>query len=394
MITIPLDLPAPTLALQTQSAKLCQWIGQAISLEPSASISFERFMELALYEPRWGYYTAGLDKFGKAGDFITAPEISPLFARCLGRQCLQVFGYLGQEVDIFEIGAGTGQLAIDLLLFLEHQQSLPKSYKILEISPTLKQLQQQRLQQQIPHLFHLIEWLDVWPMLPIKGVILANEVVDALPVQQFFWADETVQEVRVAYKKERFVYRLQPVNHSLKDQLMHLKSNYFPAVKAYQTELRTSLPVWLSKLSDTLEQGVVLIIDYGFPAREYYHPDRANGTLMCYYQHRAHADPLSLVGLQDITASVDFSALAQAAIQTGLQVAGFTSQAAFLLNNDLLPLTEKCYDEVSTMDVNRQVHLLTSPSEMGELIKVMGFTRNCESLPLNGFKLYDKRMRL
>ncbi len=393
MITIPLDLPAPTLALQAQSAKLCQLIGQAISLEPSASISFERFMELALYEPRWGYYTAGLDKFGKGGDFTTAPEISPLFARCIGRQCLQVFGHLGQA-DIFEIGAGTGQLAIDLLLFLEHQQSLPKGYKIFEISPTLKQRQQQRLQQQIPHLFHLIEWLEAWPMRPIKVVILANEVVDALPVQQFFWADETVQEVRVAYEKERFVYRLQPVNHSLKDQLIQLKTSYFPEVKAYQTELRTQLQAWMGQLSDTLEQGVILIIDYGFPAQEYYHPDRANGTLMCYYQHRAHANPLSLVGLQDITASVDFSALAQAAVQSGLQVAGFTSQAAFLINNDLLPLTEKCYDEVSTIDVNRQVHLLTSPSEMGELIKVMGFIRNCESLPLNGFKLYDKRIRL
>lgn len=393
MITIPLDLPAPTLSLQAQSVELCQLIHQEIAHDPSASISFERFMELALYEPKWGYYTAALDKFGKAGDFTTAPEISPLFARCIGRQCQQVFGRLGQA-DVFEVGAGTGQLAIDLLLFLEQQHSLPGRYKIFEISPTLKQRQQQRLQQHIPHLFPLIEWLEAWPALPIKGVILANEVVDALPVQQFFWTDETVQEVRVAYEKQRFVYRLQPVAHSLKDQLIQLKLNYFPEIKVYQSELRSQLPVWMSKLSDTLEQGLALIIDYGFPAQEYYHPDRANGTLLCYYQHRVHADPLSLVGLQDITASVDFTDLARAAVQSGLQVAGFTSQAAFLLNNDLLPLTEKCYDEVSTMDVNRQVHLLTSPSEMGELIKVMGLTRNCESFPLNGFKLYDKRMRL
>lgn len=393
MITIPLDLPTPTLALQAQSAELCQLIRQEISLEPSASISFERFMELALYEPKLGYYTAGLDKFGKAGDFTTAPEISPLFARCIGRQCQQVFEHLAQA-DIFEIGAGTGQLAIDLLLFLEQQQSLPNRYKILEISPTLKQRQQQRLQQHIPHLLPLVEWIDVWPALPIKGVILANEVVDALPVQQFFWGDGIIQEVRVAGDKERFVYQLLPVSEALKSQLTQLKLSYFPEVNAYQTELRTQLQTWMSKLSGALAQGLVLIIDYGFPAQEYYHPDRLNGTLMCYYQHRAHADPLSLVGLQDITASVDFSSLARAAVQFGLQVAGFTSQAAFLINNDLLPLTEKCYDEKSTMDVNRQVHLLTSPSEMGELIKVMGLTRNCESLPLNGFKLYDKRMRL
>jgi SAM-dependent MidA family methyltransferase len=150
----------------------------------------------------------------------------------------------------------------------------------------------------------------------------------------------------------------------------------------------------MEKLSQALEQGLVLIIDYGFPAQEYYHPDRANGTLRCYYQHRVHDDPLSLVGLQDITASVDFSTLARVALEVGLKVAGYTSQAAFLINNDLLPLIEKCYDGTSSMDVNRQVHLLTSPSEMGELIKVMGLTRNCEFFPLNGFKLYDKRTRL
>lgn len=393
MITIPLDLPAPTLSLQTQSAELCQLIRQEIGHEPSASISFERFMELALYEPKWGYYTAGLDKFGKVGDFTTAPEISPLFARCIGRQCQQIIAHLGQA-DVFEIGAGTGQLAIDLLLFLEQQQSLPNRYKILEISPTLRQRQQERLQQQIPHLFSLIQWLADWPEVPIKGVVLANEVVDALPVHQFSWNGDNIQEVRVGYAKDRFVYHLSPVKHSILNQLSQLKTGYFSETTIYRSEVCLRLGDFMNKLSQVLQQGLILIIDYGFPAQEYYHPERENGTLRCYYQHRIHADPLSLVGLQDITASVDFSNLARAAVQSDLRVAGFTSQAAFLLNNDLLPLIEKCYDGVSTMDVNRQVHLLTSPSEMGELIKVMGLARNCDSLPLNGFKLYDKRMRL
>lgn len=393
MIKIPLDLPIPTAALQAQSEALCQLISEEIRHEPSDSISFARFMELALYEPKLGYYTAALDKFGKAGDFTTAPEISPLFARCIGRQCQQVFASLGQA-DILEVGAGTGQLAIDLLLFLEQEQSLPRTYKILEISPTLKQRQQERLQRYIPHLFPLIHWLDEWPEVPIKGVILANEVLDALPVHQFFWTEEDIQEVRVGYKKDRFCYHLGAINDRMLSALDELKAACFPEEKAYQSEVCRRLPDWLSKLSLSLQQGLILIIDYGFPAQEYYHPDRANGTLMCYYQHRAHADPLSLVGLQDITASIDFTCLAQAALQAGLKVAGFTSQAAFLLNNDLLPLTEKCYDETSSMDINRQVHLLTSPSEMGELIKVMGLTRNCEFFPLNGFKLYDKRNRL
>jgi SAM-dependent MidA family methyltransferase len=200
--------------------------------------------------------------------------------------------------------------------------------------------------------------------------------------------------VRIACEKHRFVYHLAPVDDLLISQLTQLQANYFSERKIYQSEMCRRLPDWVGKLSCALDQGLILIIDYGFPAQEYYHPDRANGTLLCYYQHRAHADPLNLVGLQDITASVNFSSIAQAALQSGLKVAGFTSQAAFLLNNDLLPLTEKCYDEISSMDVNRQVHLLTSPSEMGELIKVMGLTRNCEFFPLNGFKLYDKRMRL
>ncbi|HEY2566885.1 MAG TPA: SAM-dependent methyltransferase [Candidatus Aquirickettsiella sp.] len=393
MIKIPLGLPVPTDALQAQSATLCQLISDEIRHEPLASISFARFMELALYEPKLGYYTSALDKFGKVGDFTTAPEISPLFARCIGRQCQQVLASLGQA-DILEVGAGTGQLAIDLLLFLEQEQSLPCTYKIFEISPTLRKRQQERLQQYIPHLFSLIEWLDEWPALPIKGVILSNEVVDALPVHQYLWTEDCIQEVRVACEKHRFIYHLAPVDDLLISQLTQLQANYFPEIKIYQSEMCRRLPDWVGELSCALDQGLILIIDYGFPAQEYYHPDRANGTLLCHYQHRAHADPLNLVGLQDITASVDFSNMAQAALQSGLKVAGFTSQAAFLLNNDLLPLAEKCYDEISSMDVNRQVHLLTSPSEMGELIKVMGLTRNCEFFPLNGFKLYDKRMRL
>lgn len=393
MIKIPQGLPVPTISLQAQNEQLCQLIRKEIRHHASASISFARFMQLALYEPELGYYTAALDKFGKAGDFTTAPEISPLFARCIGRQCQQVFASLGQS-DILEIGAGTGQLAIDLLLFLEKEQSLPRTYKIFEISPTLRQRQQQRLKQCIPHLFPLIEWLEDWPAMPIKGVILANEVVDALPVHQFFWTKESIQEVRVGVDKDHFKYHLAPIDSLLISQLSQLQETYFPEAKDYQSEVSRGLTDWVSKMSQALEQGLVLIIDYGFPAQEYYHPDRTNGTLLCYYQHRAHADPLSLVGLQDITASVDFSCLARAALRAGLKVSGYTSQAAFLLNNDLLPLIEKCYDEISSMDVNRQVHLLTSPSEMGELIKVMGLTRNCEFFPLNGFKLYDKRMRL
>ncbi len=394
MIKIPTGLPIPTAAMQAQSEQLSQLISEEITQQATGSISFSRFMELALYEPQRGYYTAALDKLGKTGDFITAPEISPLFAQCIARQCQQVFADLG-SADILEIGAGTGQLAVDLLLCLEKENCLPEQYKILEISPTLKARQQDLLQKRIPHLLTRIHWLDDWPLSPLKGVMIANEVVDALPVDKFFWTKDHVQEVRVGYEKGYFNYRfIEPGDFNQVALLNHLRANYFSEVNRYESEVCLRLDAWISKLGSALLQGLALIIDYGFPAREYYHPDRCQGTLMCYYRHLAHTDPLCLIGLQDITASVDFTRLAQSAVQAGLNVAGFTPLAAFLINNDLLPLIEKCYDTLSAIDVNRQVHVLTSPSEMGELIKVIGLTRGYEASPLQGFITYNKRARL
>lgn len=392
MIKRPIDLPIPSAAMQAQSDQLKQLIIEEIGNEQTKSISFARFMQLALYEPQLGYYTAALDKFGKDGDFITAPEISPLFAQCIARQCQQVFASLG-SADILEIGAGTGQLAVDLLLYLEQENHLPIRYIILEISSTLRQRQQKLLQKQIPHLFSLVHWLEDWPIAPLKGVVIANEIIDALPVDKFFWAEHKIQEMRVGYAKGKFNFTLIEPDSALNAQLVRLQADYFQGAHNYESELCLGLPDWVAKLSKTLQQGLALIIDYGFPASEYYHPDRGYGTLMCYYRHRAHTDPFSLIGLQDITASVDFSLLARSAIKSGLKIAGFTSQAAFLINNDLLPLIEKCYNQILPENVNRQVHLLTSPSEMGELVKVIGFTRAYEG-EIQGFKAYDKRARL
>lgn len=394
MIKIPAGLPIPTAVMQAQSEQLSQLLIEEIAQQLTGSISFSRFMELALYEPQRGYYTAALDKFGKTGDFVTAPEISPLFAQCIARQCQQIFEDLA-SADILEIGAGTGQFAVDLLLCLEKEHCLPVHYKILEISPTLKARQHALLQKRIPHLLARIQWLDDWPASPLTGVMIANEVIDALPVDKFFWTKDQIQEIRVGYEKGRFNYRfIEPCDPNQVSLLNHLKANYFSEVPNYQSEVCFRLEAWINKLGSALQQGVALIMDYGFAAREYYHPDRCRGTLMCYYRHRAHTDPLCLIGLQDITASVDFTRLAQSAVQVGLNVAGFTSLAAFLINNDLLPLIEKCYDIQPAMDINRQVHVLTSPSEMGELIKVIGLTRGLEQSPLQGFKAYDKRARL
>ena len=393
MIRRSTGFPYPNPIQQAHSEELSQLIVKEIQQDKRNSISFARFMELALYEPRLGYYTAGLDKLGEKGDFVTAPEISPLFAQCIGSQCQQVFAELGGG-DILEIGAGTGKMACDLLLFLEKKGSLPLHYKILEISPNLKQRQQEMLKQQVPHLFPLIEWLEDWPASPLQGVIIANEVVDALPAHRFLWTANALQEMRVTHNENDFCWHfLAEKRTEIEKKLRQLKTNYFNETLRYESEVCLGLSAWMDKLSGVLKQGLVLIIDYGFPAGEYYHPDRTQGTLMCYYQHRGHANPFILLGLQDMTASVDFSLLAQCAADSGLTVAGFTSQAAFLINNGLLQRIEECYNALSSVDINRQVYCLTSPNEMGELIKVIGLTREYEPA-LQGFTQYDKRIRL
>ncbi len=387
------DLPHLSSTHQAQSEALRQLIINAIQQDETQSISFARFMALALYEPNFGYYTASLNKLGEQGDFVTAPEISPLFAQCLGRQCQEVFGQWGGG-DILEIGAGTGKMAQDLLLFLERKGALPVRYKILEISPDLKQRQQDRLKAQIPHLFPLIEWLDDWPDKPLSGVIIANEVVDALPVHKFLWEENSIQEMRVTHVENNFTWHCAPLaSPPLENRLAQLKLNYFNETLRYESEVCLGLYDWMNKLSAVLQQGLILIIDYGFPAHEYYHPDRCLGTSMCYYQHRGHSNPFVLVGLQDLTASVDFSLLARYAIEAGLDLAGFTSQAAFLINSGLLQCMEECYNAIAAVDINRQVQYLTSPNEMGELIKVIGLTRGYQST-LQGFLQYDKRARL
>jgi SAM-dependent MidA family methyltransferase len=387
------DLPCLKPELQAHSAALTDFIAQEIQQNKAHSISFARFMELALYHPTLGYYMGSLPKLGEQGDFVTAPEISPLFAHCLGRQCVQVFSELGLS-DILEIGAGSGKLAGDLLLFLEKKGVLPKRYQILEISPYLRQRQQAWLKVQIPHLFYLIEWLVDWPPHPIKGVVFANEVVDALPVHRFLWTQDSIQEMRVTYDEQGFAWHVAPLESlALKVRLERLKLDYFAAAECYESEICLDLAAWMNKLSAVLRQGLILLIDYGFPAHAYYHPERCQGTFLCYYQHRAHAKPFTLVGLQDLTASVDFSLLARCARNKGLKIAGFTSQAAFLLNNDLLQAVEEYGNILLPMDINRQVYRLTSPNEMGELIKVIGLVREYKS-SLQGFIQYDKRMCL
>lgn len=403
MKNFPANLPLPTKDALAHSAALINLIRQEIE-NNGGKITFARFMELALYAPGLGYYSAGCWKFGKAGDFVTAPEISSLFARCLAQQCQQVLDAT-KDGEIIEFGAGTGKLAVDLLLELERLNCLPIKYSILELSAELRKRQQEFCQANIPHLFERLVWLDKLPAQPINGVVLANEVLDAMPVNKFRFDKGELEEFYVNWKDDGFVWLLEesgigghvalcPPYKKILDEFVGWAKERSD-VSSMEFELNLNIPAWLSSISQCLNQGLVLLIDYGFPQHEYFHPDRTMGTLMCHYQHHAHTDPLILVGLQDITAHVDFTAVAESAVANNLQVAGFTTQAAFLLNCGLLNLIDQTPDDLrARLDINQQINMLTSPAEMGELFKVIALTKHLTEINLLGFSQFDQRQRL
>lgn len=383
----PLSLPEPDADARAVSAHLQQIICDEISARGSP-IPFRRFMEMALYTPMFGYYTGSLRKFGPQGDFVTAPEISPLFARCIARQCAQVLRDCA-NARVLEFGAGSGALAAELLLELERLGILPEQYQILEISADLRVRQLATLQQHVPHLMSRVMWLDTLPAAPFEGVILANEVLDAMPVHILRAAASGAVEKYVDWENDHFVWRDGPLSDSA------LVSRAAPLPADYETEFNLAAEGWVHTLAPLLRHGLVLLIDYGFSAQEFFHPQRSTGTLACHYRHRVHHDPLILVGLQDITAHVDFTAIAQAGFDSGLHVAGYAPQALFLLSCGLDRLLA---DMESATDTDRwrvaqQVQQLTSPAEMGELFKVLALTRGMEQ-PLIGFSMADHRTRL
>lgn len=352
-------------------------------------ITFARYMELALYAPGLGYYSAGAKKFGADGDFVTAPEISPLFSKCIAYQCQQILTELNGS-DILEIGAGSGAMATDILLELEKLNALPQHYYILEISADLKQRQQELLKHKIPHLFNKVIWLDSLSNLQLSGVILANEVLDAMPVHKFK-IDHSIKEFYVDYKNDELCWHLdKPSSAQLIKAIEQLGSEL---AEGYESEINLLIKPWIKSLSNVLKSGLILLLDYGFPRHEYYHPDRNQGTLMCHYQHQAHSNPLLNPGLQDITAHVDFTAVAEAADTCDLNVAGYTNQANFLVNCGLLNLIADNSDPTTQWQVSQQIKKLLMPSEMGELIKAIALTRNFDTLLL-GFNINDKRDRL
>ncbi|HEU0187218.1 MAG TPA: class I SAM-dependent methyltransferase [Gallionellaceae bacterium] len=381
------SLPLPSPEAQAHSRQLCALIRDDIARQ-GGWIPFSRFMELALYAPGLGYYSAGARKLGAEGDFITAPELSPLFGRTLARQVADIMAQSAPLV--LELGAGSGKLAVDLLSELERLGSLPERYAILEVSPDLRSRQHELLQQRVPHLAGRVHWLDALPD-QLDGVIVGNEVLDALPVHLLHWTDSRILETGVSCEGDRFVWaeRLpqSPALLEIAQQIM--------VPDDYVSEISLTARGLVSSLCDRLRSGALLFIDYGFGAREYYHPQRSSGTLMCHYRHHAHDDPFFLPGLQDITAHVDFTAIAESAIDHGASLLGYTSQAHFLLNCGITDLLgETSAENVRDyLPLSTQLQKLTSPAEMGELFKVIALGKGLENT-LRCFGAGDKSRNL
>lgn len=383
-------LPVPDSDAQSHSEELINLIRDEIT-RAGGRISFARYMELALFAPGLGYYSAGSRKFGEQGDFVTAPEISSLFSRTLARQVAEVFQVLG-DGDVLEVGGGSGVMAADMLTQLESHNALPTRYLILELSADLRERQKALLTEQVPHLLNRVTWLDELPQSGFRGVVVANELLDALPVHCFSIEADGVKERFVSWSDDRFQWSSgEPETTQLRDQIKTLAGD-LPV--GYVSEINLAANAWISSIAQMMESGVVLLIDYGFPRDEYYHPQRSTGTLMCHYRHRAHDDPFVYPGLQDITAHVDFTAIAEAAVDTGLDVSGYTSQAYFLLGNGLTELADECENnEKEQLLVAQQIRTLTMPGEMGELFKVMALSKKFDS-PLRGFSMMDNRHKL
>jgi len=378
-----LKLPNLGEAAASHSQKLEKHIKQHLK-ENHNYLSFAAFMELALYAPGLGYYSAGSQKFGQAGDFVTAAEISPLFSHCLGRYWQQLLVEF-QQADILEVGGGSGRMCCDLLKFLEHSKALPQRYFILDLSADLKARQRELLARECPGLLPRVQWIDKFPQ-SFKGLILANELLDAMPVQCFSWQAAKLMEWGVSLSEGQLQWQLKQPSLSLAQAIDELPASLKEAWhQGYRSEINLNLKPWLGSLSQILHQGVVLLIDYGFNETEYYHPDRQGGTLMCHYRHHAHGDPFFLPGLQDITSHVNFSAVAKAARELDLELLGYTTQADFLLGLGLAEaFSEVQQATCSDFKLSNQINLLTSPAEMGELFKVMALGRGV-SLPLPSF---------
>ena len=385
-----MNLPKPGPDAQASSEALKRHIADKIDVA-GGWIGFDRFMELALYAPGMGYYSGGAHKFGAAGDFITAPEISSLFSQTLAAQAEQILALSAPQ--IIEVGAGSGRLAADLLLELELRSALPERYRILDLSGELRERQRATISQRAPHLLGRVDWLDRLPE-HFDGLVLANELLDAMPVQLVVWQDAAILERGVAWENDEFVWRDRPAEGRVLERARAV-ADEFPLADGYLSEICLASADWTASWARILGKGALLLIDYGFPRHEFYHPQRDTGTLMCHYRHQAHGEPFFLPGLQDITAHVDFTAIVEAGFDAGLELLGYTTQAAFLLNCGLPEVLARtpADDYLRYLPQAQAVQKLISPAEMGDLFKVIALGKGVGTT-LVGFAQGDRSVTL
>jgi SAM-dependent MidA family methyltransferase len=385
-----MSLPPPSPEASAHSGEVVAAIGREIAAR-GGWIPFARFMELALYAPGLGYYSAGARKFGAAGDFVTAPEMSAFFGRALARQVAQVME--ASQPLLLEVGAGSGRLAADLLLELEALGSLPERYEILDLSADLRERQQATLAAATPHLLSRVHWLDRLPE-AFSGVVVANELIDAMPAHVVAWREDGIFERGVGFPETGgLAWHERPATGALLAAAGEIGSQC-SLPTGYESEISLAARAWAAEWGHRLQCGALLLIDYGFPRREFYHQQRGRGTLMCHYRHHSHPDPFHLPGLQDVTVHVDFTAIIAAADAAGLELLGYTSQGRFLLNCGILDLLAR--EQPGTLEYIRAsgaINKMLMPHEMGELFKVIAIGRGI-ARPLLGFATGDQSRRL
>ena len=361
-----LEVPIPDSDSAAHSAKVFDCIVAAIDTE-GGSVSFAEFMHFALYAPGLGYYSAGSRKFGTAGDFVTAPEISPLFGEVLAAQSAYVLDQLGGG-DVLEPGAGTGALAVSVLRKLDELNALPENYFILEVSPDLAERQAERIKADAPDFFERVSWLTEMPN-QFSGVVIANEVIDAFPVERFLIREGEVLQARVAVDGDNLTWRYAEAPSALASVVRSIERELgFTFPDGYRSEVSLAARNWVSELAASITAGFVFLIDYGVTRREYYAAERSDGWLRCHFRHHAHNNPLVLPGIQDVTAWVDFTGVAEAAVASDMSVAGYVTQAGFLLSGGLEDALAN-FDSLSIseqVELSRGIKLLTLPAEMGE----------------------------
>jgi len=393
-------LPAPDAAARAHSQRLVALIRERIRAAGGA-LSFADYMNLALYAPGLGYYSAGTRKFGPAGDFVTAPEVSPLFSRVLARELAAMLESVGGG-DILELGAGSGVMAADILTALDAAGAVPQRYLILEVSADLRDRQRRLVEERVPHLLAQVHWLDTLPAKPLRGVIVGNEVADALPVERFRRDADGVSRMVVTETPTGLALDWVTAPPALAEAVVALEARLGRRLApGYVSELSLGLAGWTADVAAALGEGFLLLADYGLGESEYYAPERSAGTFRCHYRHRAHEDALHWPGLQDLTAWVDFTALADAGLSAGLELAGYTTQAHFLIGAGLEEELAgfESLDERQRLSLSAEVKTLTLPGEMGEAFRFMAFSRAADGAPSRpfrprGFALSDLRRTL